>query len=148
MGVRGVLGHLGSQLRLWLRGSWQRGCDRLAVESPWGWHRCAPAYLWSFLLILLEKCSHKHMCTLTQTYTHICAHAQRHSGGLSPDLLNLASDSGTCYWKSWTKFYAFDLGAEKYCKGYQHGRGRPAPIVSPVYYYTYKLKQTLALTSN
>lgn len=91
---------------------------------------------------------HINTCALTHTHRHIYAHAHRQSSGLSPDLLNLASDSGTCYWKGWPKFYAFDLGGEKYCKGYQHGRGRPAPIVSPVHYYTYKLKQTLALTSN
>lgn len=135
----------GGQLRHWLLGSWQRGYGRLALESPWGRRHCGPAYLCSSWLILFWK---MHTHTPARTHTHIYAPAQRHSAGLSPDLLNLASDSGTCYWKSWREFYAFDLGGEKYCKGYQHGRGRPAPTVSPVCYYTYSLKQRLALTSN
>lgn len=120
---------------------WQVGAEitmGLAPLCP-----CLPLFL---VAHSFWKCSHKHIYTLTHTHTYACA--QRHSTGLSPDLLNLASDSGTCYWKSWPEFYAFDLGGEKYCKGYQHGRGRPAPIVSPVCYYTYSPKQTLALTSN
>lgn len=67
----------------------------------------------------------------THTYTHIYSCAQRHSSGLSPDMLNLASGSGTCYWKSCSKFYSFDLAGEKYCKGYQHRRGRPTPYCFP-----------------
>lgn len=134
----------GGQVRRWLLGSWQRGYGSLALKSPWGWRHSAPAYFCCLWLIPFGKCSHAH----SHTHTHIIGCAQRHSTGLSPDLLNLASDSGTYYWKRWPEFYVFDLGGEKYCKGYQHGRGRPAPIVSPVCYYTYSLKQTLALTSN
>ena len=122
---------------------WQIGAEitvGLAPLCP-----CLPPFL---VAHSFGKCSHQNMHACAHIHTHIYAPAQRHSAGLSPDLLNLASDSGTRYWISWPEFYAFDLGGEKYCKGYQHGRGRPAPIVSHVCYYTYSLRQALALTSN
>lgn len=126
---------------------WQVGAEiTMGSAPPWP---CLPLFILAHFGNI-STLTHTH--TLVRAHTHTCtlvyAFAHRHSAGLSPDLLNLASDSGTCYWKSWSEFYAFDLVGEKYCKGYQHGRGRPAPIVSSVCYYTNTLKQTLVLTSN
>lgn len=117
MGVPGVVGHLGGRLSL-LRGSWQKGYGRLAAKPAWGRRRRAPAHLCSSRVNLFGKRSRKH--------AHTNARARTLSAGFSPDLLNLASDSGTRYWKSCRRFYAFDLVGEKYCKGYQQGRGGAA----------------------
>lgn len=127
----------------WLFASWLRkGMAGWRWTHHGGWRHCACAHLFipdgSFFLgkkthtkknINTHSCTHKHFA--------VKAYTQYWSAGFSrSDLLNLASDSGTCYWKSWPEFYSFDLGGAKDCKGYQHGRGRQAHIVSLVRYYT------------
>lgn len=71
---------------------WQAGAEITMGSAPlWP---CLPLFLMAHSF--LEN-AHINTHTPARTHTHIYAPAQRHSAGLSPDLLNLASDSGTCY---------------------------------------------------
>lgn len=121
----------------WLRkgmAGWHRTHHR-------GWRRFAPAHLFipgGSCFFFFNKKNPPNINTLMHTQTFwskslctilVCWVLP------PPDLLNLASVSGTCYWKSWPEFYSFDLGGEKDCKGYQHGRGRQAHIVCLARYY-------------
>lgn len=71
-----------------LPGSWQKGYDRLALGN----HAAVGA-----TMPLLTFLSRFGKCSKTNTQTQASACTHKHAIGLSPDLLNLAPNSGTCY---------------------------------------------------
>ena len=133
----------------WLFASWLRkGMVGWRRTRHRGWRHCCsyvPFYSW---WLTLFRNTHRHAHTThNHTFCCKCPCTILVCWAFPPDLLNLASDSGTCYWQSWRAVYSFDLGGEKHCKGYQHGRGRQARIVSLVHYYTLSLKKVLPIST-